>query len=285
MEERNEKGEKEYAKLEEAKKTLQSTDKKANEDLAKKTNALQKEIDTKTKEIAAISEKLKSATEKQKDTEVKLSTSETNNKQLKGELDSLANSIQNKAGESEKNLALLRKEKEGLAEKIAAFEKAENGMKDELDATNKTIIHLNNENKLLKTSIGDLNKSIVASAKQLSETKSELDKANSEAAKAAQALAAKPIEEVPEVKEAEVESSEVYNIFVSIMPQEDEFELELPAEITGMEIISELIDAEVLHEDMNFAINVKRTGEAMGGDESLLALGVQNGDFIVIETE
>ena len=52
-----------------------------------------------------------------------------------------------------------------------------------------------------------------------------------------------------------------------------------------MEIISELIDAEVLHEDMNFAINVKRTGEAMGGDESLLALGVQNGDYIVIETE
>jgi len=131
----------------------------------------------------------------------------------------------------------------------------------------------------------DADKAKVAAEEQAKLAADQAVKAQKEKEAALAAAAAEAEKQAAQATEVEAAEDEVLTISVSIMPQGDEFELELPAEITGMDIISELIDAEVLNEDMNFAINLKRTGDAIGGDDTLKGMGVKEGDLIVIDTE
>ncbi len=160
----------------------------------------------------------------------------------------------------------------------------------------KELSQLQGENAELKVETAKLNKQLIQTATKLASAS-----VMPVMEKVVEEQVVIPVQEVvpapqPASKPAEVAlqgeseaqeeaEDEVLTINVAIMPQGDEFELELPAEISGMDIISELIDAEVLTEDMNFAINLKRTGEGIGGDETLKGIGVRNGDLIVIDTE
>lgn len=226
------------------------------------------------KEEASLNAEIASITEKEKLANTTLSEMEKKKEQVEEDLAKANKSIddlQNELEESKKELD----DAKGDDVAIQALEKEINKITTERDG--------------LAIAISDFEDKIGQYETDASISKENIEKLTDEVDVLKQelysAIASTP--EVSPVQEtvAEDETPDIegeYNIVVRIMPGADEFEVELPAAFTGAEIISELIEAGVLNEEASYELLIERTGDYIGGDETLHNSPVQENEVVII---
>lgn len=79
------------------------------------------------------------------------------------------------------------------------------------------------------------------------------------------------------------EEFETYNIIIKLKASNDEFEVELPGNLTTLEIIDELKSAEVLEQSSTFELLIERTNEIMMDHKSLVDCEIRQDEVIIIE--
>ena len=93
-------------------------------------------------------------------------------------------------------------------------------------------------------------------------------------------MLAKPEPEPTPQADEEEESVEV---IILLKPENEEFEVDLPGDITGAEIIQELVSAEVLTRGARYALVHRESAKPIGASTSLNSLKVKSQDTVIIK--
>lgn len=202
----------------------------------------------------------------------------------------------------EKEKSILLKEKETLATKCNQLNAKNNNIKKEKDDLSIQIkeamdrnTQISNQIPSLQQKITVLNtakteweqeKSSLLKTKNTLESKcTDLEKEVAENAKKINDLLEKNriLSVANKAKETKVEQEEeIINLFIRILPDEEEFEVEMSSLITGNELILELIEAELLDDRRTYDIIIKNTGLTLPKNHNLGEARVKNNESLIV---
>jgi predicted nucleic acid-binding Zn-ribbon protein len=240
------------------------------ENLEKQLKDSEEKLDLELKAKTALEKSQKAAESNMGEEKERILKLEKDKESLEKEL----NAVKSKVKEQDKELASLQKQSNNAADEIEEatkkLEKDLNKIQTERDGL---LIGLQDANQQLQQAQAELN--------QVKKSYAEME------SKLANQIV-EPVAEIPEppqsIIENEIDPADiVYTIVVRVLPGEDEFEVELPALFTGAEILAELMEAGVLEEDKAYELLVKRTGDYIGGEQSLFDSPVQENDLVIIQ--
>lgn len=235
--------------------TIQEHLKKIEEEKSKQ-KGLEQEIEDLRESMASSSDLM----QKVEDRDEEISELKKDIIQLKEEKRSLERQKDNIEDEFNGRISVLQNEMAGLLDSIERTEKQKTEQRSQDSNLSSQLQALQEENRSLKDELAEQSKKVLALEYDL------LSGGGSSSVE----------EETPPAEDV------TYTILLEIMPEREEFEVDLPGSLTATEILNELRSAGVL-DNRDFELLITRTNEIILGSKTLTDCEINQNEHIQIE--